>query len=79
MNLTETDFEQAKLYNRQLNHPTPKSEKRDMLYTKFRIEGASTIANEYYKETKNQIVFEKIKARIPPQIKNMIKKVLKRT
>jgi len=79
MNLTGTDFEQAKLYNGQLEHPIAKSKKRDMLYTKFRIEGASTIANEYYKEMKNQIVFEKIKARIPPPIKNMIKEVLKRT
>lgn len=78
MCLIQSNFEKARVYNGQLNYPTPKSDKRDIILKTFREYGFQAVADKYYSEMKKQIMLWKIKTMIPKPVKNVIKKILGR-
>lgn len=78
LNLTKSTFEQAREQNRQLNRPTPKSLNRETILKTWREGGCQAVANEYYRNNKQQIISLKVKLLIPQSFKNVIKSVLGR-
>lgn len=79
LDLTESTFDQARAQNGQLNEPTARSGKREAILRTWREGGYQTVADEYYKTNRKQIVMSRIKMLVPRPLKRMAKKLLGRT
>ena len=75
--LTKSTFKQARDQNGQLNKPTAKSDKRDVILNAWRKGGYKAIAKKYYKDNKWHFRLRGLKVLIPSPIKKQIKKLLK--
>ncbi|NLC95551.1 MAG: 4Fe-4S dicluster domain-containing protein [Bacilli bacterium] len=73
LKLVNSDFEQAKKYNGQLNHPVPKSEKREMIFKTWHTGGYTAVANEFYFKNRKMIVVNQVKIVMLQIIKKIIK------
>ena len=60
LNLRESNFDQARVYNEQLNRPMDKSSRRGQ-YLKCGEGGYKAIADDYYKSNKKMIMMARIK------------------
>lgn len=78
INLTESTFGQAREQNEQLNRPTVKSDKRDVILKTWSDGGYKAVADEFYKANKKKIIIAKFKMLIPTSIKKAIKKNIQR-
>lgn len=76
--LTESSFEQAKIYNAQLNSPVKKSLNREAIFKTWREGGYRAVAKKYYKANKWKIIFARVKRLIPNPVKKYLKKMIKR-
>jgi coenzyme F420-reducing hydrogenase beta subunit len=76
LQLTESTYEKARASNHQLNNPTAKSDKRELILKTFREGGFQEVADSYYKNMKKQIVIYRIISMVPQTVKNAIKKIL---
>lgn len=78
IDLVQSDFEKARINNDQLNHPTPKNDKREELFRMWNGGGYREIADDYYAKNKKRILWFKSKMLIPKSIKKYIKKLIRR-
>lgn len=78
LDLTKSTFEQAREQNDQLNRPTTKSDRREVILKTWREGGYQAVADEYYKSNKKKFMMVIAKMLIPQSIKRFIKKILKR-
>lgn len=76
IDITESKFEYAKVFNEQLERPAIKTDRRDSILEMFKTEGFESVANKYYKDMRKQIVVFKIKSIIPQVIKKYIRKFI---
>lgn len=76
LNLTKSTFEQARKHNGQLNKPTAKSEKRDIIFKAWREGGYKAVAKQYYEDNKWDFRLRGIKGLIPTSVKKQVKKVI---
>ncbi|MFR1707992.1 MAG: Coenzyme F420 hydrogenase/dehydrogenase, beta subunit C-terminal domain [Clostridium sp.] len=77
LNLTESTFEQARKQNGQLNMPMAKSVRRDAILKTWHEGGYKAVAEEYYKENKNQIVLSRLKMLVPHSMRQLLKRMIK--
>lgn len=78
LNLLKSTFEQAREQNEQLNKPTAKSDKRDVILKTWREGGYKAVAEEFYRTNKKKIIIGNIKMIIPDSIKKSMKKIIQR-
>ena len=76
MEITESDFEKARLYNGQLNEPSPKSNRRDGIFKIWKEGGNVAVAKDYHRRYKNQIYKNRTKELVPEPVIAIIKRIL---
>lgn len=78
LELTESNFDQARVYNEQLNRPMDKSSRRGAILKMWREGGYKAIADDYYKSNKKMIMMARIKKYVPVSIKESLKAIINR-
>ncbi len=78
LDLTDSVFEQAIEQNEQLKKPTCKSDRRAKIFKAWNEGGYNSVAHEYYKLHKKDIILSKIKLLVPHSIKRFLKRIITR-